>query len=63
MLMLDLLISLIALFYFTTTINKYDSCYYSALIYNIVHICSHLIILPPLFLKLIRRKTLTNIRR
>lgn len=61
--MLDLFVSSIALIFFTTTTNNYDSCYYQALAYNIAHISSQIFIHMPLLFKLIKKRSLNNMRR
>lgn len=61
--MFDLLFSLIVLIYFSSSATKIDSCFYTALIYNILHILLHLIILIPVAIKLIKHKTVAKLKR
>lgn len=61
--MLDLLFSLLTLIYFTSTATKLDTCYYTALVYNSLHILAHCIIFIPVLVKSFKCKSLTKIKR
>jgi sorbitol-specific phosphotransferase system component IIC len=61
--MLDLLLSIVVLIYYSMATTKIDNCYYSALTYNILHILCHMLILIPLLIKLIKQKSLNKIKK
>ncbi len=61
--MLGILFSIATLVYFTKTTTKPDSCYYSALIYNIMHILCNSIIMIPMFPKLRQIDSFSKLRR
>lgn len=61
--MLELPFSIIALLFFTLSTTKPDKCYYLSLILNIIHISLYSLIVLPLMMALIRKKSLANIKR
>lgn len=61
--MLELPFSVIALLFFTLSTAKPDKCYYLSLILNILHLSLYSLILLPLIMALIRKKSLANIKR
>lgn len=61
--MLDLIFSILSLIYFTATVTKLDSCYYTALAFNVIFILSHLIIMAPIIFKFSKCRSFTKLKR